>query len=189
MAHCAAQGRKTADPLEGLKALRCPACRAPVVPLHNPGSPLVDQVRAMLLETDWRPAAEALLPARPAVIPKAASAGPLDQHHGPANTAHPNGAAVLIDMPPLNRQASLKGTRGHSLHAWKQWYLCSTPAVSGLSLRKAGRVAWNCVTLRNMRCFSRGVSPRSIVLVLLVVFCMSIIMYAVDSSAAPALLK
>jgi hypothetical protein len=179
MSYCgrALQNKQGDQLLAGLKSLKCPTCSVPVLPTAAQGSILVDSLRATFLKSEWRAAVEALLPSTS--IKK--HEGPLmDEPYQVRNTIQPNFSVTM----PVTRSATKSGTRSATmvfdedrLTSWKRWYfrlvressslknISQYRSVVSIISQYCTRIAWNCVTLRNIRCLSRGVSPRLLLLI------------------------
>jgi len=149
------------DRLEALKALRCPGCRSPVLPLEAPDQ-LVQGVRVFFAQTEWKDLVDLLLP--PQMVRSGGKRAPSTDRvpfQPQLNSPQPN-STVRIDVPASH---SVQDDLFSFTDAWRSRY--GSHHDKKLSLSSIYRVLVNTVTFRNARWLTRGVSPRQVLILLL----------------------
>ncbi len=158
LAFCAKQLSSKQDKLEGLKLLRCPTCKLPVIIETSQPSLLREAYKGMFSKSEWGGIVELLLPSTNQLKKQSSQEGPIDYSTFTRNEIQPNQrtSSYTIDMP----------TTGYA-YEWKKWYFQQRDGeTKRLSFAVLGRLLLNTITLRNARCFSRGISPRHLIFVL-----------------------
>lgn len=158
--------------------LSCPLCKVPVIPADLQLTPLVEQIRNALIHSEWRPMVESLLPlVAPSLKKPSLPHDDRDQLFSgsklPGNRVQPNRAdrlAIDIGLPDKRYlEDDLKGRAewfSSMAQRMKSLLYQSDEPVHPKALQRFGRVMLNFVSLRNVRCLSRGFSPRQVMVLL-----------------------
>jgi hypothetical protein len=171
-----AEFEKGGEQLLSLSRAKCPLCRVSILPGGD--SPLALQIRSILSKTHW---ADQLPPLKSSTSEKQSTErDPLKGNLNPPSS-QPNGVEmVAIDIgarPGFLESINGKGRRHPDepkVHAPPRSRKHTVAPELHLSIRERlmsiTRVIFNCLTLRNVRMCSLGISPRQTLIILAIVF-------------------